>query len=103
MTGAAHIYASNEEWKHVVKRELDAARLVIIRAGERESLFWELKEAVDTLTPQKVILVLDMKLRHYECFRANVDRVLQISLPSGAVLWRPRLRFISGFLAFSPG
>ena len=59
---------------------------------------------MDTLTPQKVlILVRDMKLRHYECFRANVDRVLRISLPGGAVLWRARLGFLSGFLAFSPG
>ena len=31
--GAARIYASEEEWREVVKRHMQAARLVIIRAG----------------------------------------------------------------------
>ncbi len=60
--GAARIYASDEEWKEIVKGQMQAARLVIIRAGAGENLLWELKQAVETLNPQKVlILVLNMK------------------------------------------
>ena len=97
--GAARIYASDEEWKKVVKRQMQAARLVIIRAGVRENLLWELKQAVETLNPQKVlILVLEMKAKHYESFR-TVNPVLGVSLPDGTTLWRRRGR-VSGFIGF---
>src|SRR5438876_1749915 len=46
--GAARIYTSDEEWKEVVKRQMQAARLVIIRAGVGENLVWELRKAVET-------------------------------------------------------
>jgi hypothetical protein len=53
LPGAARIYASEEEWKEVVSRQMRAARLVVIRAGVGENLFWELKQAVETLKSAK--------------------------------------------------
>ena len=98
--GAARIYASDEEWKEVVKRQMRAARLVIIRAGGGENLLWEMKQAVETLNPQKVlILVLQMKAKHYESFRTKVNPVLGVRLPEGATLWRHFGR-VSGFIGF---
>jgi hypothetical protein len=101
--GAARIYASDEEWKEVVKRQMQAARLVIIRAEVGENLLWELKHAVETLNPQKVlILILEMKAKHYESFRTEVNPILGLSLPEGATLWR-RYRHVSGFIGFGAG
>jgi hypothetical protein len=98
--GAARIYASDEEWKEVVKRQMRAARLVIIRAGGGENLLWEMKQAVETLNPQKVlILVLQMKAKHYESFRTKVNPVLGVSLPERGTLRRHFGRF-SGFIGF---
>ena len=98
--GAARIYASDEEWKEVVKRQMRAARLVIIRAGGGENRLWEMKQAVETLNPQKVvILVLQMKAKHYESFRTKVNPVLGVSLPEGLTLRRHFGRF-SGFIGF---
>jgi hypothetical protein len=53
--GAARMYASNEEWREVVKHQLQAARIVIIRVGAElgENLLWELKQAVESLDPRK--------------------------------------------------
>jgi hypothetical protein len=97
--GAARIYASDEEWKAVVKRQMQAARLVIIRAGGRENLLWELKQAVETLNPRNLlILVLSMKAKDYESFRKQVNPVLSVPLPEGATLGQPKR--VSGFIGF---
>ena len=96
--GAARIYASDEEWKEVVTRQMRTARLVIIRAGVGENLLWELKQAVETLHPEKVlILVHTIKPKDYESFRAKVNPVLGISLPEFAKPFRR-----GGFIAFTP-
>ena len=98
--GAARIYASDEEWKGVVKGQMRAARLVVIRAGVGGNLLWELKQAVETLDPQRVlILVLQMKAKHYESFRTNANPILGVSLPEAATV--RRFRRVSGFIGFS--
>ncbi len=51
--GAARIYASDEEWKDAVKRQMQAAQLVVIRAGAGENILWELKKAVETGPPRE--------------------------------------------------
>jgi len=95
--GAARIYVSDQEWKEVVTRRMRGARLVIIRAGVGENLLWELKQAVETLNPQKVlILVLEMKAKHYKSFRAEVNPVLGVSLPERTTLGQS-----GGFIGFT--
>ena len=98
--GAARIYASDDEWKEVVRRQMQAALLVIIRAGVGENLLWEAKEAIETLNPQKVLIfVFGMKAKHYESFRTRVTQILDVSLPEDAAL-RPRFGRVSGFIGF---
>jgi hypothetical protein len=92
--GAARIYASDDEWKELVKRQMRAAQLIIIRAGAGENLLWELKQAVETVNPQKLlILVLKMNADDYEFFRMNVWPILGVSLPR----W---IRQFQGFIGF---
>ena len=99
--GAARIYAADEDWKEVVKQQMQAARLVIIRANVGENLLWEPKQAVQTLNPERVlILVLSMKPGDYESFCAIVKPLLGVSLPEGETL-RRRFGRVSGFIAFS--
>ena len=99
--GAARIYVSDEEWKEEVKRRMRAARLVVIRAGVGENLLWEAKHALETLNPQKLlILVLNMKAKDYESFCTKVNPLSGVSLPEGATL--PGLsRRVSGFIGFA--
>jgi len=100
--GGARIYASDDEWKETVTQRMQASRLVIIRAALKENLLWELKQAVATLSAQKVlILVLNMKTKHYECFRTDANPMLGVPLPDAAVV-RRRFGRVSGFIAFAP-
>jgi hypothetical protein len=100
--GAARIYTSDEEWKEVVKRRIQAAQLVVIRAAAGENVFWELTQAVNILNPQKLlILVLEMKVRDYDSFRMRANSILDAPLPEST-----RLRSygrISGFIGFAMG
>jgi hypothetical protein len=104
--GAARIYISDEEWKDVVKRQMRATRLVVIRAAVGENVLWELTQAAKTVDPQKLlILVLTMKAEDYESFRAKANPILGVSLPEGAILWRfgrvYGFRRVSGFISFA--
>ena len=99
--GAARLYASNEEWKDVVKGQMMGARLIVIRAGIGEGLLWELKEAIEVVDPQKLlILALLMKRKQYEAFRDKIEPIFRISLPRSDKLRRSFGR-VSGFFTFS--
>jgi hypothetical protein len=104
--GAARIYTSDEEWKDVVKRQMQATRLVVIRAAVGENVLWELTQAAKTVDPQKLlILVLKMKAEDYESFRTKANPILGVSLPDRATLWRfgrgLGFRRVSGFISFA--
>jgi hypothetical protein len=100
--GAARIYTSDEEWKDIVKRQLQAAQLVVIRAAAGENVLWELTQALKILNPQKLlILLLNMKVRDYESFRASANVILDVPLPESTRLRRHRR--VSGFIGFAAG
>jgi hypothetical protein len=87
--------------ERVVKRQMRVARLVISRASEGENLLWELKQAVETFSPEKVlILVLNMKAKHYESFRTDVNPILGMSLPAGTTLAAAGFGQVCGFIEF---
>jgi hypothetical protein len=87
--------------ERVVKRQMRVARLVISRASEGENLLWELKQAVETFSPEKVlILVLNMKAKHYESFCTDVNPILGMSLPAGTTLAAEGFGQVCGFIEF---
>jgi hypothetical protein len=99
--GAARIYASDEEWKSVVTKHMQSARLVVIRAGTGQGLLWELRETVRTVDPHKLlILFLRMKPKDYEAFREQAGISLGLILPATKEVKRI-LSGVSGFMAFS--
>jgi hypothetical protein len=94
--GAARIYASDEEWKDVVKRQMQSTRLVVIMAAVGENVLWELTQAIEALEPQKLlILVLEMEPKDYESFRTKATPILGVSLPERAT------GRVSGFISFA--
>jgi len=104
--GAARFYVSDEKWKGVVKRRMQATRLVVIRAGSGENVLWELTQAVRTVEPQKLlILVLEMGAEDYESFRTKANPIVGVSLPERRVPWRFTrvfgFRRVSGFISFA--
>jgi hypothetical protein len=98
--GAARLYASDAEWKNVVAKQMERARLVVIRAGSSAGLLWELEQAVQVLNPKKVvILVFNMWQKKYEAFRKEAERTFKCTFPKADEIgrfWR-----VSGFIRFS--
>lgn len=96
--GAARQYVSDEEWKEVVQNQMRAARLIVLRAGSGEGLLWEMKQAVEILNPQTLlILVLKMTNKQYESFREKTNPILGVSLPERS----RRFGRVSGLISFS--
>jgi len=99
--GAVRIYAANDEWKEIVDARMRAARLVVIRAGAGDNLFWELNHAVRTVEPRRLLIMFrGMSKKEYEIFRAQVEPVLGAQLSPAAALWR-FFWGISGFMSFA--
>ncbi len=89
------------EWQDIVRRQMRAAKLVVIRAGLGENLLWELREAVSTVPPHRLlILFLNMKGKDYQAFRARAAETLPLRLPDPADV--RRFRRVSGFVCFAP-
>ena len=55
--GAARLYVADHEWQEVVGEMMREAALVVIRAGETPSLWWEIEETMKRCPRQRVMLV----------------------------------------------
>jgi hypothetical protein len=108
--GAARMYVSDSEWQSAVLEHMRTSRLVVLRAGPGHGLFWELREALSELRPNKfVVLILNMKASEYRVFAAEVWDNLRLQLPAlesnslwkGLVDFREPSRVTSGFVRFS--
>lgn len=99
--GAARMYATDDEWKALVRRQMEVARLVIIRAANSAGVLWELRTAAECLEPQTLlVLVLGMKKKDYAEFVEHADSVLPAPLP-GLDEVRYGLGVRPGFVRFS--
>ena len=95
--GALRRYASDAEWKDLVNREMCEAQLVVIRAGGGNGLEWELKQAIATVCPTKLLIViLGMSRTQYESFLQQASTLLPVPLPES-----DSFRRASGFIRFS--
>ena len=55
--GAARRYVSDDEWRDVVTTWMSEAALVVFRAGETESVWWEIEQALTRCPRQRVVIV----------------------------------------------
>jgi hypothetical protein len=100
--GALRRYASDDDWQALVRGWFDTARLVILRPGFSEGLWWELREALARLPPQRVlILAVRMRGREYRHFAELCAKRLGRQLPPLAAV--SRWRRVNGFIAFGEG
>jgi hypothetical protein len=98
--GALRQYFDNTTWQNAVRQLLLKARVIILRPGMSEGLWWELKEAVATKTAERLlILVLKMKQADYLPFSQLVRERLDIRLPNFNEV--SRWRRVSGFFEFN--
>jgi TM2 domain-containing membrane protein YozV len=55
--GAARLYVGDDEWRDTIGNLIRTARLVLIRAGSTQNLWWEIEQALTLLPLQRVLLV----------------------------------------------
>lgn len=55
--GAARVYVDDTAWRETITELMRRARLVVVRVGATENLWWEIERAVSVLPPQRVVMV----------------------------------------------
>lgn len=106
--GARRLYLEHGDWRESVLRlmaEAGRTGLVLVGAGLSEGLAWEFEQAVRTVPPQRLVLLIAMNPREYERFRQSVGRVFPQPLPGypqGRTLLRYQAR-IRGAIYFDAG
>lgn len=81
--GATRRYATQSEWRQVVLASMQSAPLVVIRAGSSTGLLWEMEQAIRTLEPERLlILVLNIKVQEYNLFANQVRVNSGLQLPA---------------------
>jgi hypothetical protein len=92
--GMARRYYENDEWQEGVKKLMQSAELVVMRAtsGVTPGFLWELERAVEIVDPKKLLIILpfmiedehdanSIELGKYEKFREATNTILQKELP----------------------
>jgi len=87
--GARRLYLNHDDWQDSVRRlmvEAGRTGLVLMGTGLSDSLGWEFGQAVRTVPPQRLVLVIALNPPQYEQFRRGVGRVFPRELPH----WPPQ-------------
>jgi hypothetical protein len=54
--GAARMYVSEQEWHDRVAGLMQSAKLVVLRLGQTEGLWWELEQAIGKMRPEQLLV-----------------------------------------------
>jgi hypothetical protein len=97
--GAVRAYATDAEWKGVVQHWLASARLIILRPGTTQGVWWEMERAISMARPERFLLFLVRATRaEYESLAGSLRDRFTLSLPPFDAIQRGRQ--ISGFFQF---
>jgi hypothetical protein len=112
--GAARMYVEDSEWKDTVLDLMSRAKLVVLRAGKTEGLWWEVATASKIVRPEGLLFLLPYDAKQYETFRVKAEKYLPCRLPdypggkirsAGSIWgilyfepdWRPHFLELKGF------
>jgi hypothetical protein len=97
--GAVRRYVADTDWKSLVSAWLAEARLVVVRPGLSDGVWWELRQVVERGRPERLlILATRMRRRDYARFAELVRAKLGKPLPSFEAI--ARWGMANGFVRF---
>jgi hypothetical protein len=97
--GAVRRYVTDTDWKSLVSAWLGESRLVVVRPGLSEGVWWELRQVVERGRPERLlILATRMRRRTYAHFADLVRARLGKSLPPFEAI--ARWGMANGFIRF---
>jgi hypothetical protein len=79
--GAARLYVKDSDWQQEVLSLLEAAPLVIVRAGGTPGLQWEIETSVKIVKPERLVFLLPLNRKGYEQFRRRNAEYFPRGLP----------------------
>lgn len=79
--GAVRLYVPNYKWQDTVISLMQSARLIVLRAGDSDGFWWELKSASMYVNPEKLLLLIPFGKGEYEVFRQIAEYYLPKPLP----------------------
>jgi hypothetical protein len=71
--GALRIYLTEESWQEVVLDLMRRARLVVLSVGLGRGLLWELHQAVHSLPPNRLVILVSQSREEYEEFQKSLE------------------------------
>lgn len=85
-----------KDWRDLVREMMSRARLVVVSLGMSAGTIWELTEAMVTVPPERLLLVVPMRRPEYEQFRDKAmaelrARAGQLRRDTGKVWFPPNL------------
>jgi hypothetical protein len=89
--GAARLHASQEHWQEEVREVMSKAQLVIMRIGDSPSFWWEVREAIVRVRPERLVFLTPAERAEveYERFRQKANNWLPYQLSEHKVKWSP--------------
>ena len=101
--GAARMYASPEHWREKACEEMSNAQLVILRVGDSPSFWWEAREAIARVPPERLVFLMPPEKieTEYENFLEKANEWLPCQLPKYKTRWSP-FGPCGGILYFEP-
>ncbi|MFC8720782.1 transferase [Kitasatospora sp. NPDC057198] len=95
LLGAARFYLPLDDWQPTVLRLMAASRLIVLRLGAGDGLWWEVEQAVATQPARKLVLLAEGDLTE---LARRLDRHLPVpSGLAGAAGRAPRAVVVVGF------
>lgn len=84
--GAARMYVGEQAWHEKVTELMQSAKLVVLRLGQTEGLWWELEQAIGKMRPEQLLVFVprigDKAAR--EAIRRRAEAVFPKPLPEFA-------------------
>ena len=96
---AARLYVSHSHWQETVIQLLHRAKMVVVRAGHTAGVRWELLQAVITVEPRRLTVLILLRDEEYAVFRKSCIGVFPKPLPERHQL--PGKGRVSGVMWFS--
>jgi len=99
--GAARRSVAQERWQEEVIKEMLRSRLVILRIGDSDGFWWEVREAAIRVRPERLVFLVPEGKGKYEEFCQRARELLPCQLPEYKTKWSP-FDSHGGILYFEP-
>jgi hypothetical protein len=102
MLGAQRFYFSSTDWQQEVLGFIKESRLVLIAAGKSAALMWEIEQAVASVPPENIVIIVPFGQDSYEEFRSLAMPLLGHMLPVWIHEYRKSSSMIRAAVYFEP-